>query len=97
MTYTREQIEDAIALQDCCPSTLEGMISQLLAENDALRGDAERLMYMAKDMDGFAHVKKDKWDFSLECAIENNREPTCEDELNGLRRLIDTARAKPCD
>lgn len=66
-------------------------IERLRAEVEGLRKDGERLIYATKDYDGFVNVKKDKWDYALECAIENNREPTCEDELNGVRRLIDAA------
>ena len=36
--------------------------------------------------------KHDKYDFALECMEEAGRsEPTIEDELNGVRRLIDAA------
>lgn len=66
-------------------------IERLREEVEELRKDGERLIYATKDYDGFVHVKKDKWDYALECAIENNRDPKCEDELNGVRRLIDAA------
>lgn len=54
--------------------------------------DAARLLYATKDYDGFVHVKRDKYEFTLECMEEAGRsEPTIEDELNGVRRLIDAA------
>ena len=57
-----------------------------------LEKDAARLLYATKDFDGYVHVKRDKYDFALECMEEAGRsEPTIEDELNGVRRLIDTA------
>lgn len=57
-----------------------------------LEKDAARLLYATKDYDGFVHVKRDKYDFALECMEEAGRsEPTIEDELNGVRRLIDAA------
>ena len=59
---------------------------------DAL--DAARLLYATKDFDGYVHVMRDKYDFALECMEEAGRsEPTIEDELNGVRRLIDAALA----
>ena len=57
-----------------------------------LEKDAARLLYATKDYDGFVHVKRDKYEFTLECMEEAGRsEPTIEDELNGVRRLIDAA------
>ena len=57
-----------------------------------LEKDAARLLYATKDFDGYVHVKRDKYDFALECMEEAGRnEPTIEDELNGVRRLIDAA------
>lgn len=57
-----------------------------------LEKDAARLLYATKDYDGFMHVERDKYDFILECMEEAGRsEPTDEDELNGVRRLIDAA------
>lgn len=59
---------------------------------DADAKDAARLMFAMQDFDGFVGVKKDKYDFAIECAEENGRdEPTSEDEINGVRRLIDAA------
>lgn len=60
-------------------------------EVQALRKDAERLMF-ACEFDGFTTVKKDRYEYAIECARESGRDiPTKEDELNGLRRLIDAA------
>ena len=72
---------DAIALAD------------LLAEKQALleatQKDAARLMF-ACEFDGYVGVEKDKYDYACECMDEAGRdEPNEEDELNGLRRLID--------
>lgn len=100
MKYTREQIHLFLSgLPDYFYSeTLldsASVIRQLLAENDALREDAERLLYMSKDMDGFVHVARDKYEYAIECMQEAGRsEPTADDELNGLRRMIDAARKK---
>lgn len=57
-----------------------------------LEKDAARLLYATKDCDGFFHVMRDKHECTLECMEEAGRsEPTIEDELNGVRRLIDAA------
>jgi hypothetical protein len=58
----------------------------------AIKLDAARLLYVTKDIDGYVHVKRNKYDFALECMEEAGRsEPTIEDALNGVRRLIDAA------
>lgn len=55
--------------------------------------DGERLRYVMQDLDGFVHVGKDKHDYAMEVAAENGRdEPSAEDELEGIHRLIDAAR-----
>ena len=60
----------------------------------ALAEDAKRLMF-ACEFDGYDGVPKDKYEFAMEVAAEHGREePTPEDELNGLRRLIDAARTQ---
>lgn len=60
-------------------------------EVQALRKDAERLMF-ACAFDAYTTVSKDRYGYALECAEEAGRDfPTKEDELNGLRRLIDAA------
>ena len=56
--------------------------------------DAERLAFAMQDIDGFVGVEPDKYDFAMRVAIEmGHDEPTREDELEGLRRLIDAARS----
>ncbi|WP_372362885.1 hypothetical protein ACCQ10_09320 [Xanthomonas sp. NCPPB 1325] len=63
---------------------------------DVLR-DAERLMFCF-EADGFVGVAKDRYEYAMDCAKEAGRdEPSAEDELNGVRRLIDAAMlvAKP--
>lgn len=56
MTYTREQIEKlALRLSDDCG--MEGasaVIRQLLAENDALREDAERYRWLLRNYCSFS-------------------------------------------
>lgn len=77
----------------------EGLL--IVAPNEQLRSsrraaphgqrDAERLMF-AFEADGLVGVEKDRYEYAIECAQENGRdEPTAEDELNGVRRLIDAA------
>lgn len=58
--------------------------------HDAQR-DAERLRF-AFIADGFVNLPKDRNDYAMDCAEEAGRdEPNAEDELNGVRRLIDAA------
>lgn len=47
MSYTREQIEDVI--NGKCHVVVQSMLVQLLAENDALREDAERYRWLRKE------------------------------------------------
>lgn len=54
--------------------------------------DAERLIFAMGDLDGFVNVAWDKYDYAMLFAYRNGREkPTAEDELSGLRALIDVA------
>ena len=65
----------------------------LLDMLDAAKLDAARLMF-ACEFDGYVTVEKDRYDYAMDCAAENGRdEPSAEDELNGMRRLIDAAMA----
>ena len=48
MTYTREQIEVAAQNAAECGPVQQAIIRQLLAENDALREDAERYRWLRK-------------------------------------------------
>ena len=58
-----------------------------------LRRDGERLQFVMDDIDGFVGVKLDRYDYAIQVATENGRSaPNAEDELNGIRRLIDAAR-----
>lgn len=53
--------------------------------------DSKRLMF-ACEFDGYTTVEKDRYDYAIESMKENGRdEANEEDELNGLRRLIDAA------
>lgn len=50
MNYTREQIEEAgDYLHKCGDDHYSAIIRQLLAENDALREDAERYVYLIEE------------------------------------------------
>ena len=104
---TTTQQPEALRLADIVERLNVGVHSQAIAEEYSaaarelrhqhariaeLEKDAARLLYATKDFDGYVHVKRDKYDFALECMEEAGRsEPTIEDELNGVRRLIDTA------
>ena len=67
----------------------EKEFSDLLTAIEAAQKDAARLMF-ACEFDGYVGVEKDKYDYACECMDEAGRdEPNEEDELNGLRRLID--------
>lgn len=103
-TQNHEALRLAEKLRDMCsqfktPShekcVVNGAIQELCRQHARiaeLEKDAARLLYATKDFDGYVHVKRDKYDFALECMEEAGRsEPTIEDELNGVRRLIDTA------
>lgn len=80
MTYTREQIEVAAQNAAECGPVQQAIIRQLLAENDALRDDAERYRYVAP-MQGFH-------DFVI-------HETGCYvDDLVSATRAIDAARKK---
>jgi hypothetical protein len=97
-----EEIKDVM-----CKTTLRGFVSsfdmvtiaraiesKVRQQDEEVRRDAERLMF-SFEADGFGCIEKDKYDFAIEVAAENMREvPTKEDELNGVRRLIDAAIAK---
>jgi hypothetical protein len=60
-----------------------------------MASDTTRLRYMMENgPDGFVHVKKDRYEYALDAAIENgDEEPTASAELEGFRRLIDCAMA----
>ncbi len=54
--------------------------------------DTDRLIFVMKDIDGFGSVERDKHEYAIFAAHENGRdEPTKEDELQGIRMLIDAA------
>lgn len=57
-----------------------------------MASDAERLVYLMDALDGFCHVKKDRYDYAMEEAVAAGRdEPNSEDELNGFRAMLDEA------
>jgi len=54
--------------------------------------DAERLVYAMQEIDGFACLDADKYEYVQDEATRHNRaEPNDEDTLNGIRRMIDDA------
>ncbi|QOY96372.1 hypothetical protein IM543_11435 [Massilia sp. UMI-21] len=54
--------------------------------------DAARLQFLMRDIDGFVGVKWDKHQYAIHFAKHSGRdEPTEEDELLGLRMMIDAA------
>lgn len=70
---------------------LETEVHSLTAEVDVLREDAKRLMFACL-FDGYTTVDKDRYDFATECAeVAGRDEPNEDDDLNGLRLLIDAA------
>lgn len=70
-----------------CPREALKLIDAL----EAAQKDAARLMF-ACQFDGFTTVEKDRYDYACDCMAEAGRdEPNEEDELNGMRRLIDAA------
>lgn len=84
MNYTREQIEEAIKVLQPNKAFSSKIIRQLLAENDAMREDAERYQWLIKQ--AWFQQAFDKFDpddggtqirFESECA-----------------RIIDAARKK---
>lgn len=65
---------------------------QMVAALQSQDRDGERLMFACGEFDRYTTVSKDRYEYAIECAQEAGREvPTKEDELNGLRRLIDAA------
>ena len=58
-----------------------------------MASDTARLRYLMKDgPDGFTNVEKDRYEYACEVAEENGREvPSDADELEGFRRMIDSA------
>ena len=56
--------------------------------------DARRLAYLMKEVEGFCHISKDRFNYASELAQRDNREvPSAMDELNGFRQMIDDAMA----
>lgn len=63
-------------------------VEELHKENKALK---QELMF-ACQFDGYVGFEKDKYDFAIEFMDEAGRdEPSFEDEVNGLRKLIQLA------
>lgn len=86
MSYTREQIEAAMRDAAECGPTQAAMLRQLLAENDALREDAERFRALI-DGEGW-----DMLNFSLVYTSEVDIRTTLRGDK--ARKAIDADRAK---
>ena len=71
-------------------------IETLIAERDAARKDTACLAWLLQEEcvpEGFVGVEADRYEFAMQAATEAGRdEPTDDDCLEGLRRLIDAAR-----
>ena len=54
--------------------------------------DARRLKWVMQDIDGFACLSADKWEYAQDEATRNGREePNESDMMDGIRRMIDWA------
>lgn len=74
-------------IEDMLKESLQ-YVKELEKENKALK---QELMF-ACQFDGYVGVEKDKYDFAIEFMDEAGRdEPLFEDEVNGLRKLIQLA------
>lgn len=72
---------------------LRALLALATQQPQGVPEDAQRLMFVFC-ADAFVNVYKDRYDYAVECAEEAGRdEPNAEDELNGVRRLIDAAMA----
>lgn len=63
-------------------------------ETSGMKTDAMRLRYLMDNevLDGFAHIKPDRYDCASQCAeMAGRKEPNEDDELNGFRLMIDLA------
>lgn len=83
-------VNGAIGPTFASPSEVIALLDML----EAAQKDAARLMF-ACEFDGYEGVQKDKYDYASELAERAGRdEPSKEDEINGLRALIDAAMAR---
>ena len=77
------------------PCTCQPTAGNVCAEVIALHKDSERLAWLMREdclPDGFMNVAKDRYQYAMQAAEEAGREePTDDDYLDGLRRLIDAA------
>jgi len=54
--------------------------------------DARRMKWVMQDIDGFACLSADKWEYAQDEATRNGREePNESDMMDGIRRMIDDA------
>lgn len=68
---------------------------RLRKELEEARKDGPRLRIACMEFDGYATDTKDKYDYA--CAVAQERghdEPTKEDEIEGLRRMVDNYAAR---
>lgn len=95
MTYTREQIEVAAQNAAECGPVQQAIIRQLLAENDALREDAERLDWMeSKGRVSIERVREGRIDGPLRWDVEFGHYGREAKSKKGFRQAIDAARKK---
>lgn len=73
------------------PENIADVLRGRVASSDSA-ADAERLRFAMQDIDGFGELVMDKYDYAIQIAEQNGRDvPSADDELNGIRMLIDTA------
>jgi hypothetical protein len=86
--YAAMQFVEPYGKQIDAADAIEDKVREILQEYSK---DSERLLFSC-EFDGYTTVEKDRYDYAIDCMEENGRdEPNKEDELNGLRRLIDAA------
>jgi len=87
MKTKQDLVDDALALV-----VVHGTVYAMKWLASQFEDDSERLLFACADYDGFDGVEENKHDFAMQVAWENGRdEPNRQDEVNGLRRLIDKA------
>lgn len=75
-------------------SAMAATVEEAAAALEAMRGDTDRIAFLAMEpvIEGFVGVDRDVYDYACDCAEENGRdEPNDEDHINAMRRLIDAA------
>ncbi len=89
MKTKQELVDDALAL-----AVQHGIVYSMKWLADQFQDDSVRLEYVCKEFDSYFGISEDKYDFAMQVAWKNGRdEPNRQDEVEGLRRLIDKAMA----